>query len=421
MASDTTSADNGGTIIVDAAGHRWHRDAQTGNTSVKWFGATGNGAADDTSAIQAAINVVGQAGGGTVVIPKGTYKISSPLNIAFSALKIQGSSRKSAIISTTSPSADSFLVGTSGAISYISITDLAITPSVTQTSGAAIHQTGTVSVTEYRNLDLTGNKGIFIESDNSSSVAQIGNCYIENCSNAGIYIGSISGLPADVYVSECNIASCGFGIYLENCAGAYFSQIDIILCTNGGVQFAPGQNEFVRFVFFDQVLADSSGNNGWGGAASGNGVIANIVCNACWAAGNKEYGIILNSGGTISGFTWSNGIIRGNGASGVIVVAGTDIIMAGNQIFNNGSLLSNNYNGISIGAGVSKFTIVNNISGLGGYDQVAGGTNQQAYGIYVAPGAGDHFTISNNVCYGILTGGVFNGATGSNVIVSNVM
>lgn len=52
---DVTTADNGGTIIVDAAGRRWHR-IFSGAVLDKWFGAVGDRVADDTSALQAAIN-----------------------------------------------------------------------------------------------------------------------------------------------------------------------------------------------------------------------------------------------------------------------------------------------------------------------------------------------------------------------------
>lgn len=45
------------------------------------FGATGAGTNDDTSAIQAAINAANAAGGGVVVFPKGTYKVSTTLTV----------------------------------------------------------------------------------------------------------------------------------------------------------------------------------------------------------------------------------------------------------------------------------------------------------------------------------------------------
>jgi hypothetical protein len=44
------------------------------------YGAVGDGIADDTAAVQNAINEINSRGGGVVFFPKGTYKISSQLN-----------------------------------------------------------------------------------------------------------------------------------------------------------------------------------------------------------------------------------------------------------------------------------------------------------------------------------------------------
>jgi hypothetical protein len=51
------------------------------NINVKDFGALGNGVADDTAAIQAAIDAVDAAGGGEVHIPRGSYVITSRINL----------------------------------------------------------------------------------------------------------------------------------------------------------------------------------------------------------------------------------------------------------------------------------------------------------------------------------------------------
>ena len=57
VASDTTSADNGGTIIVDAGGRRYYRDLGPDKTVVSalQFGARGDNSTDDTTALRAAL------------------------------------------------------------------------------------------------------------------------------------------------------------------------------------------------------------------------------------------------------------------------------------------------------------------------------------------------------------------------------
>lgn len=66
-ASDATSADNGGTIIVDALGRRWKR-LYSEAVNVRWFGAIGDGSSNDTSAIQSAVNFAPD-----VYIPSGVF------------------------------------------------------------------------------------------------------------------------------------------------------------------------------------------------------------------------------------------------------------------------------------------------------------------------------------------------------------
>lgn len=83
--SDTSSADNGGSIIVGTDGTRW-KLPNTGRVSVLQFGAKGDSTIsspgnDDTSAIQAAINFA-QVHGQVVTIPAPRrYRVTNQINI----------------------------------------------------------------------------------------------------------------------------------------------------------------------------------------------------------------------------------------------------------------------------------------------------------------------------------------------------
>ena len=66
--ADTTSSDNGGTVIVDAAGRRWKRIFD-GDVNVQWFGA--NQGVDSTAAFVAAL-----AAAPLVFVPAGTWVTS---------------------------------------------------------------------------------------------------------------------------------------------------------------------------------------------------------------------------------------------------------------------------------------------------------------------------------------------------------
>lgn len=74
--NDTSSLDNGGTVIVGNDGARWKLRDQ-GVISVRQFGAKGDGVTDDTQAFQSALN----AGQKSIHVPDGTFLIASGLQM----------------------------------------------------------------------------------------------------------------------------------------------------------------------------------------------------------------------------------------------------------------------------------------------------------------------------------------------------
>ena len=72
---DTTSTDNTGTILVTADGKRIKRILGSNMVSIKWFGAVGNGIADDTTPIQNAYDFC-KSSGSTLFLPAGSYRVT---------------------------------------------------------------------------------------------------------------------------------------------------------------------------------------------------------------------------------------------------------------------------------------------------------------------------------------------------------
>lgn len=78
---DASSPDNGGTVIVSKSGKRWKRVFE-GDIYARWFGAHGDGIADDTDAINRAVAFAGSRRASTdraqrVVLDNGTFRIAA--------------------------------------------------------------------------------------------------------------------------------------------------------------------------------------------------------------------------------------------------------------------------------------------------------------------------------------------------------
>lgn len=96
--ADTSSADNGGTIIVASDGGRWKLQL-TGDPTARQFGAKGDGIADDTAAFQDAIDSF-SGDPGVVRIPSGTYNVSATIHLA-PLVSLRGSGSLSCRITPT--------------------------------------------------------------------------------------------------------------------------------------------------------------------------------------------------------------------------------------------------------------------------------------------------------------------------------
>jgi len=143
------------------------------------YGAVGDGANDDTSAIQKAINAIGSAGGGIVFFSVGTYKTSATLSIGSDNVTLYGSGQGTIIkpasganfdvISTPVPAS----AGLAGYVrNFIGIANLSIDCSnmagMVAGQGNAIHWYG-VRFSFIRDVYITShpNWAILLDGDNT--------------------------------------------------------------------------------------------------------------------------------------------------------------------------------------------------------------------------------------------------------------
>lgn len=83
--NDTTSADNGGTIIIDTLSNRYYRETGGMPYSVKWFGAKGDGVHDDTANVQQTLTSAIALNSGSAYAPGGSYLLTATISVVGAA------------------------------------------------------------------------------------------------------------------------------------------------------------------------------------------------------------------------------------------------------------------------------------------------------------------------------------------------
>lgn len=166
--------------------------------NVKDYGAAGNGVADDTAEIQAALDAAHAAGGGIVYLPAGTYNISSALTM-YNRITLRGAGDFVTNIVQTSTSANG-LVGAS--LIYIIIEHLRLTGPGSGT-GEGIAFTVEFDYCILRDMSTTGwgSTGIDIEQPIVSNFTRVTSF---NNGGSGFYIhGTGLGAGTSISMDSC--------------------------------------------------------------------------------------------------------------------------------------------------------------------------------------------------------------------------
>ncbi len=198
--SDTTSADNVGTIVVTTTGGFRYKRVFEGVVRPEWFGALGDGTTNDTTAIQNTINYAGTNG----------------LIVEFDAKNYE--------ITTLTMSDGIKLIGRNTTLTQVRTSGTAI-PVITTGSNNEID--GFTIICDPVNNTYTDNGGIYIFNEVNVTVK---NCYVKNHCMYGVMVDRSRNI---------NILNNRFWTNhqmsdLMSIDGLWTNQTDIYVYTNGG-------------------------------------------------------------------------------------------------------------------------------------------------------------------------------------------
>jgi len=224
--------------------------------SVKDFGAVGDGVADDTAAIQAAIALVGR----TIFIPKGTYKVSATLVPACNILMGEGE-----LASVITPTAAVTKVLSIGGGNYpTELRSFRINGvNTTNATGVYLGDAGSAAVlmTSVRCENFAGSSayafrvGDLLKSNLIKLTAG-------NCGNGFLIERTTSTFPTTVHLESCVATNCtGYGEKVVDGYAITHTNCIFESCQSGGVFILPRVSGEALEIGYDACWFEDNCNN----------------------------------------------------------------------------------------------------------------------------------------------------------------
>lgn len=320
--------------------------------SIKDFGAIGDGVANDTAALQAAINAIPTIGG-SLYIPAGRYKITSTINITNKTVSIYGDGSGQTVGATDGSVIAFHSLGTSNGVVFDNVDgaymrDIAIVAdsSTRPTGGYLVVYQGTSGGyyhSDWQNVLIAGGySGMWMKNgfnfkaynciwksfngdhvvlmNGSSDANDVQATEFTNCT-----IGANDSLTTDLCVLDGNVASVKFlccallfgrhGIWQRNTYGAV-DTVGFTYFIGGGMENLEG--DCFRLESGDHVMINgayfSADGNRSRGFYTSTGFGGEITISGCYFRGAGRGGIWLEDGNTV---ITGNTIINNNSPSPV--------------------------------------------------------------------------------------------------------
>jgi len=348
-----------GATIADA--NHWTKVSRLLNTSVFYnvrnpdFGAVGDGTADDTAAINAALAAI-PATGGIVYLPWGRYRVTSPLLLKNHSTTLLGAGTGQRSGATqngvgTRIEADT---GMTGDILRVQ-TDAATEPVYGVTLRDFTIDGKTIG---------SGVNGILFRCNRGL----IDHVHVHKCTGNGVVLRGIASPPWDTYdtmLAHVQVGDCGGAGVLFDTDAADGHMLGCVIYNNqDSVVIKSGSEQITACHLYDatryNVFFDGGGSR--------------TKIEACKIEGAGQHGINIDS--TNGGFS--------------------DIQVIGCGISSNGDSANNTYDNVIIqgpsGNGVGRTQIVGNAIGV-----KSGVTNEARYGVNLASTAAQNTQVLGNV------------------------
>lgn len=369
--------------------------------SVVDYGADPLGVANSTAAIQAAIDYVSGAGGGTVYFPRGTYILTAVLNVASQSVILAGESRYGTLLRQ-----DTLNVGIlSVTANFCGWRGLSFIYNGTPLSGAtAIRVTGSyVTASDY----VVRSSYVAVEW-NTGVAGKSTDFDLLDYESVGLLATSLNDLFISRFIINAGNTTRGAlgGIRLVNKVEAFIcSDGDVLLgaysLTTTASSYTLGNRP--AYSKFTNVYFDSSANGGL--------IDRSVEFDffSCWWSNRPNNGCVI---GETDGIRFHGGGAINCAMHGYAVGAtAVRTAFLGVAARGNGTATANTYDGISVAANTSDFIIA--CCTLGG----GLGFGTQRYGAAVAAGTSDRYKIVNNMCAGNGTGAISDGGSGADKLI----